>query len=73
MQQLLFAPCYRKLSKEKAAKLKSRSPKQENENDEISISEDDTSEEEIKSGNKDDSLVEVLAPERTFRVENIFV
>lgn len=75
MQQLLFGPCYRKISKEKHAKIKSRI-RQHNEDEKInSYDQEDINEEtgEDLEENNSGQKVEVLPAERTFKVENTFV
>jgi hypothetical protein len=67
MQQLLFGPCFRKLSKEKAEKLQYRKKKSSSEEEDMS-----SGEEEL--GRKDDNkLIEVVPSERTFKVDNVYV
>jgi hypothetical protein len=76
MAQLLFAPCKRKLSKEKADKIKNRRIKIDSENieNESKYYEDsDESPIEVDDEKNSKKEVELLPRERTFRVENIFV
>jgi hypothetical protein len=61
LQQLLFAPCYRKISKEKVIKTnwKSTNPSDNNTNH--------------NENNNKDELTLIIPEERIFRTENIFV
>jgi hypothetical protein len=74
MQQLLFGPCYRKMSDENARKIKLRRAGGKEENSEEQSPEEENYEK--SSGENDKSnmkLVEVIPAERTFRVENKMV
>lgn len=75
MQQLLFGPCFRKMSDENARKIKLRRAGGNDESSEEQTPEDEISPEE-NSGETNKSnmkLVEVIPAERTFRVENKMV
>jgi hypothetical protein len=73
MQQLLFGPCYRKMSEDKAKKIRLRRAggKDENSEDQTPVEENSESPDENNKSNM--KLIEVIPAERTFRVENKMV
>jgi DNA polymerase-1 len=80
LQQLLFAPCRRRLSKEKASKLKTKklSDEEEGENGIFEQDEDDIANFLNNSNgkpkkNESSQEVEVLPAQRSFKVLNVFV
>lgn len=71
MQQLLFGPCYRKMSDDKAKKIRSRRAGGNDENSDELTPEEENSEDSHDENNRSNmKLVEVIPAERVFRVEN---